>query len=226
MRQLEGALLSNIALERSKQRLQQHAVHRGRGVRDRRRCRARRTWSTSSFKVKERPSAQHRRRHRLFGVAEIHAERQLQRQQLHGHRQRAWRCSSIRASTTRSTASRIPIPYVSVDGLSRTRLAQLPRFDAVRVGILGLHARTTSALGLDLRLPDHRVPARQRAACRCSSIDLLTYAGSSAQQARRLGAAERRPVQRKVLSTTDAGRRHDTTSADDAVRQQVQRPSS
>ena len=57
LRQLEGAWLSNVSLERSKQRLQRLAVRRERSMMTTDQVPGSPTWSTCNFAVKERPSA-------------------------------------------------------------------------------------------------------------------------------------------------------------------------
>ena len=108
MRQLEGGWLSNSAVERSKERLQRlpyiekvefetKPVAGSAGPGRRR------------LQHQGRLAGAVRRRHRLFGVAEIQPERQFRAQQLHGHGRshRSWK--STPASTARATWCRTPI---------------------------------------------------------------------------------------------------------------------
>jgi hypothetical protein len=159
MRQLEGAWLSNVALERSKQRLQRLAfvesvemtTEQVPGSPD---------LVDVGFAIKERPSATHRRGYRLFGSTEVRAQRQRERQQFLRRRgfrrgQRRFRRLQQDLQLERDR----PLP-------DRRRtfahdLFELPRFDSVRVGILVLQLEE-HRLGTHLRLSHHRVRGHQR----------------------------------------------------------------
>ncbi len=85
MRQMEGSYLSNSLLERSKERLQRLPYIETGRVRDRagaRHAGPRRR----GFRHQGRASRPVQRRHRVFGGAGVHAERQLRALELHGLR--------------------------------------------------------------------------------------------------------------------------------------------
>ena len=132
MRQLEGGWLSNSAVERSKERLQRLpyvekvefetkpvAGQRGSGGR--------------GLQHQGRPARAVRRRHRLFGSAEIQPQRQFRAQQLHGQR-RSHRARGQRRQVQQDLHVRA---YRSVYDHRRGgahHLVDVPRRDPVRRG--------------------------------------------------------------------------------------------
>jgi len=121
----------------------------------------------------------HRRRYRLFGGAEAGAQRKLKRQQLLWRR-RLRGAERRLGAYNKSTASARPT-HIAASMAVAHDLPELPRFDAVRVGVLSVQFQEHRARP-DLRLSDHRVPGIS-AGVSLQRNDLLTFAASSAQQA-------------------------------------------
>ncbi len=195
MRQLEGGWLSNVALDRSKQRIQRLSYVKTV------------TFETTpvpgsadmvdvNFSVEEGPSAQLSRRHRLFGVAEIHPERQLRRCEL--PRQR--RAGGGRAAGRPLQQGVLALADQSVRDHrwhSARRVIELSRHHAVHRQRLGAVIED-SAGRARVRLPPDRVPG---VSLRRRFADFRTSHLLRRQRAagHRLGAAERASVHRTPL---------------------------
>ena len=197
LRQLEGALLSNVALERSKQRLQQQPfvetvefeTNPVAGSPD---------LVDVVFNVKERPSAT------ISGGIGYSASQKFM---LNGSFQDsdfmgsgnnvAVQLDKGRYNTIYSIAH--TNPYVNIDGLSRT-LSLSYRNSTQFVSTSSNFKSSNFALGLNYGYPISEFQ-RLNAGVSLQRVDLLTYAGSSAQQAVDWVKNDGSPYSRIALTT-------------------------
>jgi outer membrane protein insertion porin family len=197
MRQLEGALLSNIAIERSKQRLQRLSFVEEVEV-DTAPVSGSPDLVDVTFKVKERPSAQ------IGGGIGYSASQKFMLNGNFSDSNFMGTGDAVSLQIDSGRYNRIysfvhTNPYVSVDGLSRS--ISLSYRDSTQFVSESSDFRSRNmGLGLTYGYP---ITEYQRISAGLSlqSIDLLTYGGSSAQQAVDWVQQNGGPYSRKVLST-------------------------
>jgi outer membrane protein insertion porin family len=197
MRQLEGALLSNVAVERSKQRLQRLSFVEDVEV-DTTPVSGSPDLVDVTFKVKERPSAQ------IGGGIGYSASQKFMLNGNFSDSNFMGTGDAVSLQIDSGRYNRIysfvhTNPYVSVDGLSRS--ISLSYRDSTQFVSESSDFRSRNmGLGLTYGYP---ITEYQRISAGLSlqGIDLLTYGGSSAQQAVDWVQQNGGPYARKVLST-------------------------
>jgi outer membrane protein insertion porin family len=197
MRQLEGALLSNVAVERSKQRLQRLSFVEEVDV-DTAPVPGSPDLVDVTFKVKERPSAQ------IGGGIGYSASQKFMLNGNFSDSNFMGTGDAVSLQIDSGRYNRIysfvhTNPYVSVDGLSRS--ISLSYRDSTQFVSQSSDFRSRNmGLGLTYGYP---ITEYQRISAGLSlqAIDLLTYGGSSAQQAVDWVQQNGGPYARKVLST-------------------------
>ena len=197
MRQLEGALLSNVAVERSKQRLQRQPFIEDVEV-DTEAVAGSPDLVDVTFKVKERPSAQ------IGGGIGYSASQKFMLNGNFSDSNFMGTGDAVSLQIDSGRYNRIysfvhTNPYVSVDGLSRS--VSLSYRDSTQFVSESSDFRSRNmGLGLTYGYP---ITEYQRISAGLSlqSIDLLTYGGASAQQAVDWVQQNGGPYSRKVLQT-------------------------
>jgi outer membrane protein insertion porin family len=197
MRQLEGALLSNVAVERSKQRLQRLAFVEDVEV-DTTPVPGSPDLVDVTFKVKERPSAQ------IGGGIGYSASQKFMLNGNFSDTNFMGTGNAVSLQVDSGRYNRIysfvhTNPYVSVDGLSRS--ISLSYRDSTQFVSESSDFRSRNmGLGLTYGYP---ITEYQRisAGIALQNIDLLTYGGASAQQAVDWVQQNGGPYARKVLTT-------------------------
>ncbi|MCC7461352.1 MAG: outer membrane protein assembly factor BamA [Gammaproteobacteria bacterium] len=197
MRQLEGALLSNVAVERSKQRLQRQSFIEDVEV-DTEAVPGSPDLVDVTFKVKERPSAQ------IGGGIGYSASQKFM---LNGNFSDSNFMGTGNAVSLQIDSGRYnriysfvhTNPYVSVDGLSRS--VSLSYRDSTQFVSESSDFRSRNmGVGLSYGYPITEYQ-RVNAGLSLQAIDLLTYGGASAQQAVDWVQQNGGPYARKVLQT-------------------------
>ena len=197
MRQLEGALLSNVAVERSKQRLQRLSFVEDVEV-DTAAVPGSPDLVDVTFKVKERPSAQ------VGGGIGYSASQKFMLNGNFSDSNFMGTGDAVSLQVDSGRYNRIysfvhTNPYVSVDGLSRS-ISVSYRDSTQFVSESSDFRSRNMGLGLTYGYP---ITEYQRISAGMSlqSIDLLTYGGSSAQQAVDWVQQNGKPYSRKVPQT-------------------------
>ncbi len=197
MRQLEGALLSNVAVERSKQRLQRLSFVEDVEV-DTAAVPGSPDLVDVTFKVKERPSAQ------IGGGIGYSASQKFMLNGNFSDSNFMGTGDAVSLQVDSGRYNRIysfvhTNPYVSVDGLSRS-ISVSYRDSTQFVSESSDFRSRNMGLGLTYGYP---ITEYQRISAGMSlqSIDLLTYGGSSAQQAVDWVQQNGKPYSRKVPQT-------------------------
>jgi len=197
MRQLEGALLSNVAVERSKQRLQRLPFVEEVDV-DTAAVPGSPDLVDVTFKVKERPSAQ------IGGGIGYSASQKFMLNGNFSDSNFMGTGDALSLQVDSGRYNRIysfvhTNPYVSVDGLSRS--VSLSYRDSTQFVSESSDFRSRNfGVGLSYGYPITEYQ-RVSAGVQLQSIDLLTYAGASAQQAVDWVRENGSPYARKVAST-------------------------
>jgi outer membrane protein insertion porin family len=197
MRQLEGALLSNVAVERSKQRLQRQPFIEEVDV-DTAAVPGSPDLVDVTFKVKERPSAQ------VGGGIGYSASQKFMLNGNFSDSNFMGTGDSVSLQVDSGRYNRIysfvhTNPYVSVDGLSRS--VSVSYRDSTQFVSESSDFRSRNmGLGLTYGYPISEYQ-RISAGVSLQSIDLLTYGGASAQQAVDWVRQNGGPYERKVAQT-------------------------
>ena len=197
MRQLEGALLSNVAVERSKQRLQRQSFVEDVEV-DTQAVAGSPDLVDVTFKVKERPSAQ------IGGGIGYSASQKFMLNGNFSDSNFMGTGDAVSLQIDSGRYNRIysfvhTNPYVSVDGLSRS--ISLSYRDSTQFVSESSDFRSRNmGLGLTYGYPISEYQ-RVSAGLSLQSIDLLTYGGASAQQAVDWVQQNGGPYARRVLQT-------------------------